>query len=141
MSGKNQFFLTVQFQTTNPATGFIPNPQQNGGGSVPSGVTSGTMTDSTTIYSQIIDVSRMDNIGISVTYTGTATGTIQVQVANSDLIFYPLTFNPVLAQPAGSSGGYFINLTQLGSKFIMLSYTNSSGSGTLTATAQMKDLN
>jgi hypothetical protein len=83
----------------------------------------------------------MDNIGISLTYTGTASGTITVQVANSDLIFYPLTFNPVLTQPTGSSGGYFINLTQLGSKFMLLGYTNSSGTGTLTCTAQLKDIN
>lgn len=83
----------------------------------------------------------MDNIGLEVTWTGTPTGTIQVMVSNSGINFYALTFNPVLTQPAGSAGGYFIDLTQLASKYVMVQYTNSSGSGTLTVYGELKDVN
>lgn len=141
MSGKNQYPVTFNWQSTNPATTLRPLNANTQTGSIPSGVTTGAMASTNTIYSQILDISRMDNIGITIGYTGTPTGTLTVQVANADAVFNALTFNPALTQPSGSAGGYFINITQLGSKYIMLQYVNTSGTGVLTATAQMKDLN
>ena len=132
----------LSFQATNPATGFLPlNAQGTSQGSVPSGNPNGAMASTNTIYSQIIDMSRMDNCGLEVTWTGTPVGTISVMASNSSLNFYALTFNPALAQPAGSAGGYVIDLNQFPFKYFMLQYTNTSGSGILTAYAQMKDLN
>ncbi len=83
----------------------------------------------------------MDNAGLEVTWTGTPTGVFEVQVSNSGISFYSLTFDPVLGQPAGSSGGYAIDLNQLPFKYLLLKYTNASGSGTLTVYGQQKDLN
>lgn len=140
MSGKNQYPVIYNWQSTNPATGFLPL-KANQSGSVPSGVVNGTMSSTNTIYSQIIDISRMDNSGLEVTWTGTPTGTFQVMVSNSGINFYALTFNPSLAQPAGSAGGYAVNLNQVPFKYLMLQYTNVSGSGVLTVYGQMKDLN
>lgn len=99
------------------------------------------MTGTSTIYSQIIDISRMDNIGLEVTWTSTAVGTFSVMVSNSGINFYALTFDPVLTQPAGAAGGYYINLTQLAAKYMMLKYVNSSSTGVLTVYGQQKDLN
>lgn len=158
MSGKNQTPITLgqlsvnfglpanspgfSWQATNPATGFLPlNNNTNQQGSLPSGNISGAMASTNTIYSQIIDISRMDNMGLEVSWTGTPTGTFQVMVSNSGINFYALTFNPALTQPAGSPGGYAVDLNQLPFKYIMLQYTNSTGSGTLTAYGQVKDLN
>lgn len=139
MSGKNQYPAVLNWQSANPATGFLPT--HNPSGSAPSGNASGAMASTNTIYSQIIDVAKMDNAGIEVTWTGTPTGTIQVMVSNSGLNFYALTFNPALAQPAGSAGGYAINLNQLPFKYVMIQYTNVSGSGSLSMYSQFKDLN
>lgn len=139
MSGKNQFPNTYNWQSTNPSTGFLPNPNQ--GGSIPSGVVNGVMASTNTIYSQIIDLSKMDNIGLEVTYTGTPTGTFSVMVSNSGVNFYALTFNPALTQPSGGAGGYAINLNQLPFKYMFLQYVNSSGSGVLTVYGQNKDIN
>jgi len=139
MSGKNQYPVVFNWQSTNPTTGFLPNPNQ--GGSIPSGVVNGAMASTNSIYSQIIDISKMDNQGLEVTWTGTPTGTIQVLVSNSGINFYALTFNPILTQPGGSPGGYVINLNQLPFKYMILEYTNASGTGTLTVYAQNKDLN
>ena len=83
----------------------------------------------------------MDNIGLEVTWAGTPTGTFEVMGSNSGASFYALTFNPALTQPAGSGGGYLIDLTGFPFKYIMLKYVNASGSGTLTVYGQNKDLN
>ena len=119
MSGKNQYPISFNWQSANPATGFLPlNANQTG--SVPSGTLAGAMASTNTIYSQIVDISRMDNSGLEVNWTGTPTGTLSVMVSNSGINFYALTFSPVLAQPAGSAGGYTIDLNQLPYKYLML---------------------
>lgn len=130
------------WQSANPATGFLPlNINSQSQGSPPSGVLNGVMSSTNTIYTQIVDVSRMDNMGLEVTWTGTPVGTFQVMVSNSGINFYALTFDPVLAQPAGSASGYAIDLNQLPFRYVMLQYTNTSGSGILTVFGQVKDLN
>lgn len=139
MSGKNQYPTTFNWQSANPATGFLPTHPP--GGSVPSGTVNGVMTSTNIIYSQIIDVSKMDNQGLEVTWTGTPTGTFEVMVSNSGVNFYALTFTPALTQPAASGGGYAIDLNQLPFKYVMLRYTNASGNGVLTVYGQNKDLN
>ena len=142
MSGKNQYPFVANWQPTSPVTGFLPNnPSQNSGGSAPSGTISGAMASTNTIYSQIFEVSKMDNTGLEVTWTGTPTGTFQVMVSNSAINFYALTFSPALTQPAGSSGGYAIDLNQVPFKYMMFQYANASGTGTLTIYGQNKDLN
>jgi hypothetical protein len=140
MSGKNQFPQVFNWQSTNPEIGFLPL-KQNQTGSVPSGVLNGTMSGTNTIYSQIVDIGRMDNVGLEFTWTGTPTGVFSVTVSNSGINFYSLTFDPVLTQPAGGAGGYAIDLNQLPFKYLMLQYVNSSGAGTMTVYGQNKDLN
>ena len=139
MSKKSQFPLTFNWQSTNPITGFLPPSANQGGGTKPSGTVSGTMSSTNTIYSQIIDISLYDNVGLEVTWTGTPTGTFNVYVSNSGINFYYLTIGQT--QPAGAAGGYFINIQQLAAKYFLLEYTNSSGSGSLTVYGQIKDLN
>lgn len=142
MSGKNQSVVVFNWQSTNPQTGFLPlNNNTVNKGSVPSGIVNGVMTGTSTIYSQIIDVSRMDNIGLEVAWSGTAVGTLSVLVSNSGINWPSLTFDPVLAQPAGVAGEYFVGITQGQFKWVMLQYTNASGVGSLTVYGQVKDLN
>lgn len=142
MGAKNQFPIVFNWQSTSPVTGFLPlNAKTVHTGSIASGVVNGTMSSTNTIYSQIIDISRMDNVGLEVTWTGTPTGTFQVMVSNSGINFYALTFSPVLTQPSGSAGGYAVDLNQVPFKYAMLEYTNISGTGVLTVYGQEKDLN
>lgn len=142
MGHKNQFPSPLNWQSNNPSLTFLPtNNNTVDKGSVPSGVLNGAMAGTNVIYSQIIDMSRMDNIGAEVNFSGTAIGTLEIMVSNSGANFYALTFNPALAQPSGSSGGYAIDLNQLPFKYIMFRYTNASGTGTLTIYLQSKDLN
>jgi hypothetical protein len=139
MSGKNQGLFTLNWQSTNPITGFLPSHPS--GGSTPSGILSGAMASTNTIYSNIVDMATMDNVGIEVVWTGTPTGTFTVNGSNSGANFFALTFDPALTQPAGSGGGYLIDLNQFPFKYLLLEYTNASGSGLLTTYGQKKDLN
>lgn len=141
MGAKNQYQPVINWQSASPITGFIPINPETKNGSVPSGTLAGAMASTNVIYSNIIEKSRMDNINLEITWTGTPTGLIEVLVSDSGINFYPLTFSPILTQPAGSAGGYTINLTQLSAKYIMLRYTNSSGTGTITIYSQFMDLN
>lgn len=142
MSGKNQAPVIFNWQSTDPRTNFLPlNLNTQGRGSIPSGVLDGVMSGTNTIYSQIIDVSRMDNIGIEVAWSGNPAGTLSVLVSCSAINWNALTFNPALAQPAGASASMFIDITQLAAKYILLAYVNASGAGILTAYGQVKDLN
>src|SRR4051812_24681025 len=109
MSGKNQYPNTYNWQSTSPVTGFLPTHIP--GGSTPSGTVGGVMASTNVIYSNIVDIAKMDNVGLEVTWTGTPTGVFEVQGSNSGINFYSLTFNPVLGQPAGSAGGYLIDLS------------------------------
>lgn len=106
-----------------------------------SGTTAGAMASTNTVYSNIQDITNIDNVGLELAWTGTPTGTIQVMVSSSGLAFYPLSFSPALAQPIGSAGGYVISLNQVPWRYFFVQYTNSSGSGSLTAYVTQKDVN
>lgn len=140
MSGKNQYPSTFNWQSTNPQTGFLPVPSPNQG-STPSGLSAGVMTGTNTIYSNIIELSRMDNEGFTVSWTGTPTGMLTVLVSVDGLTWPSLTFSPALAQPSGVDGFYGIEITQFKYKYLMFQYVNASGSGLLTVVAQSRDLN
>lgn len=139
MSGKNQAPAIINWQSTNPIPTLLPLKYQYG--SQPGGVLAGTMSGTNTIYTNILDVSKMDSIGLELTWTGTPVGTIQVMASNSGVNFYALTFNPALSQPAGSPSGYVIDLQLYPFKYLMVQYTNTSGSGSITTYCQVKDLN
>lgn len=83
----------------------------------------------------------MDNLGLQVSFVGTMTGTLSVEGSVDKVNFDALTFNPVLGQPAGSATRYLIDINQFPWPWLRVSYTNSSGSGTLTVGIFSKDLN
>lgn len=101
-----------------------------------------TAVSGTTVYtSPTFNAAILDNIGIQIAFAGTMTGTLVVQCSIDNVNFIPLTFTPALAQPSGSNLSYLINLNQLPFPYLQVSYTNASGSGTLTAYLSAKDLN
>lgn len=140
MSGKNQFPFTFNWQAANPQTGFLPN--NNPSGSIPSGTLTGAMASTNTIYSNIIDVSRFDNLGLDLSWTGTPTGTLSVIGSVGGASWFTITgFDPPITQPAGSADKTGVSMNQYPWKYIMLKYVNASGTGVLSALMQGKDLN
>lgn len=133
--GKSQFPATLSWQTTSPTIGFLPAPGPNqsvaGNSPSPQPPLAGALASTSTIYTNILGIAQVDNSGLEVTWSGTPTGTLQVMVSNSGVAFYPLTFNPALAQPAGSAGGYVIALEGVPFRYVFLQYTNSSGTGSI----------
>lgn len=133
MGNKNQNTFHFNWQSATPIP-FVPNTSLTG-------VTAGVMATTATIYSNIVDVTIKDNLGLEVTWTGTPTGTISILGSASGAAFYALTFSPVLTQPSGSADGYLIDLNQFPWKYILVKYVNASGSGTLSVYLTTKDLN
>ncbi len=132
MSGKTHFRTQLNWVTSSPVPYNYTTPL--------SGVVLGPMAGTNTIYTDILDVTLYDDIGLELTWSGTPTGTIQIMGSSSGQDFYALTFNPILGQPAGSAGGYLIDLTQFPWSYLMVQYTNSSGTGSLSTWLTAKDI-
>jgi len=102
-------------------------------------ITNGNMALAS-ITSTIIPITYQDNVGIEITWTGSPTGVIEVDASVGGTTYYALTFDPVLAQPAGSASGYLINLNQFPFAYFKVVYTRTSGSGTLNAYAMTRGI-
>ena len=140
MGHKNQFPFTFGWQSTNPQIGFLPlNNNTQGQGSNSSGVINGVMTSTNTIYTNILDISRMDNTGLEIAWTGTPTGVISYWGSNSGINFFQVSLTT--SQPAGSASCFGVNLNQWSYKYIQIQYVNTSGSGVISIYGQAKDLN
>lgn len=94
-----------------------------------------------TVSSATIDATFQDNIGLEIAWTSAnAVGVITVEASNSGDNFYPLTFDPALTQPASDNGGYLVNLNQLPYAYYRVTYTRTSGTGTLSVWATSKEI-
>jgi len=104
-------------------------------------INSGVMTGVNTLSSNPTKVENIDNIGLQVDWTGTPTGVFSVLCSIDGVNYHALTFNPVLAQPAGAAGGYIISVNQQPFEWLQVQYTNTSGVGVLNVWILGKDLN
>lgn len=111
-----------------------------------------TMTGTNTLTSAQTNIKYKDSVGIQLQWTGTPSGTFQVQGS--------LDYNPGLPQSggtanagtwtnitlsptpgaSGSAGQILINMNQLGFPWIQVTYTNISGTGVLTGYIMTKSL-
>jgi hypothetical protein len=145
MGHKNQAPIVLNFQSADPRTGFLPlNNKTANIGSIPSGVASGTMTGAAVLYSQILDVSRMDSLGLELDWTGTPTGTLALLASVSGASWADVTAlftTPAITNPAGGASTTLGGYKQYEYKYFLMKYTNASGAGSLTGYLQVKDLN
>lgn len=96
-------------------------------------VRSGDM--SSNITSNSVNIQFQDFVSIEVIITGTATGSLAVQGShdNTNWVSYPLSADNTIT--AGSPSSFLIENHQvLPSPYIRLTYTATSGSGTMNAT-------
>lgn len=113
------------------------------------------MTGTTTLTSKVTDIQWLDNIGLQFVWTGTPVGTFSVQVS-ADYApggevgsgpanpgnWIPLTlsywngtmFVTGTSIPTSVGSPIYLDLDFLSAPWIRAVYTNTSGSGTLTAT-------
>lgn len=83
----------------------------------------------------------MDNIGVLASWTGTPTGAITYYSSNDGQVFSALSFGSAPGNPSGTDAFYNLNINQYPYKYLYIKYVNASGSGVLTITAQLRDLN
>jgi hypothetical protein len=107
---------------------------------LPNIVTPTTVTGTNTYNSAITDINQQHNVGLDVRFVGTMAGTLTVNCSNDGVVFTALTFNPAITQPSGSSLNFLVNLNNLPFRYVQVSYTNSTGSGTLISYLTSKDL-
>lgn len=77
------------------------------------------------------DVSHLDNMGIGMVWTGTPTGTFSIEAKVGESPWQDIGLTGITT--TGVAGEHVINLNQLPFNKIRISYTATSGSGTLTA--------
>ena len=111
-------------------------------------ITNAAMTGN--ITSPATAIHFMDNIGVQLNFTGTPTGTFQVQVSIDYMqdqegnIQNPGNWIPILLpQPAVASGGpgfIYIDLNELSSPWVRVVYVFTSGTGTLNSFITGKEI-
>lgn len=93
-------------------------------------ITAGDMSGDLT--SSVTDIRYTDDVGIQLTWTGTPTGTFDVEVSTDRINWVPLTL-PSSPVASGSAGSIYLDLFALSAPYIRTTYTAGGGSGTLTA--------
>jgi hypothetical protein len=118
-------------------------------------INSGTMTGTSTLTSDVTDIRFLDDIGVQMIWTGSPVGNFQIQVS-ADYApgkevgsgpanpgnWTPLTltywngvaFVTSTSVPTTYGPPYYFDLVLLSAPWIRVVYTNTSGSGVLTAT-------
>jgi hypothetical protein len=93
----------------------------------------------TPITSPTTTIQFTDNVGVQLNFTGTPTGTFSVNVSLDNINFIPLTL-PQVPVASGTAGQIYIDLTQLSSPYIQITYSPISGTGTLDAFIGAKEI-
>lgn len=97
----------------------------------------GAMTGTTTITGQIYDVGTLEGFAFQPVWTGTPTGVFTILVSLDGVNFANLGAT-IPTSPAGSAGNTYIPIYAACAKYLQLSYTNATGSGTLSCTVYGK---
>jgi len=104
--------------------------------------TTGSMSGTSTIHSQVFDMRKNEGCSFQPIWTGTPTGTITIEVS-LDYVPNLQSSTPINAgtwtnigasiptQPAGSSGSTFIPIYAACTAWIRLTYVNASGTGAM----------
>lgn len=90
--------------------------------------------------SSAAQVSFLDNIGFQFIWTGAPTGIITIKASLDGTTFTPLVLAPAITQPAGSAGNDIANINQFPFKWIQVTYTRTSGAGSLTVWMSAKEV-
>lgn len=98
---------------------------------------SGAMASTNTITSAPMDLLTITGAAFYISWTGTPTGTLSVQ-GSLDGTNYADIGASISSQPAGGTGSNLLNLVDLMFRYVRVSYTNASGSGTLSVSGSAK---
>lgn len=94
-------------------------------------ITSGDMSANVT-QSTPTNIQYLDNVSIQLNFTGTPTGTFQVQVSLDKANWIALSLSPTPGA-TGAAGNILLDLNGLSMPWIRVAYLSTSGTGTLDA--------
>lgn len=84
-------------------------------------------------------ITSQDNVAYQVTYSGSPTGSFNVEATLDGTTWSTLVFSPAMTA-ANSASPFLININQVPYAQLRLKYTPSSGTGTMTAIVMAKRL-
>jgi hypothetical protein len=93
-----------------------------------------------TYRSDTIDMLCMQTAAFEIQWTGDPTGTLSVDGSNEGTVWYPTGTDVNGPMGNGATDNTLVDLQRVSFRYLSLSYTNSSGSGTLTVKAIAKGL-
>lgn len=108
----------------------------------------GAMSGTATITSAASSIQTLDDVGVQLSWTGSPVGNFQIQISadydpvtKTAGVWTPMLFNywngatfiPSVNLPTSEDSPYYIDMAWLSAPWIRVSYTNTSGSGVLTA--------
>lgn len=93
--------------------------------------------------SSSVDVSKVDLVSVQIVWSGggSPNGSFEVQVSNDDLAGVTWTTYPSSAIAITTDGDLIYNVANLGSKWVRIAYTRTSGTGSATAMLVTKEEN
>ncbi len=97
----------------------------------------GAMASTNTITSSALDLRTITGAALQIAWTGTPTGTMIIQGSVNGTTYYDIGAS-VPTQPAGSASGVLLNFVDLMFRYLRVSYTNASGTGTLVVLGMAK---
>jgi len=95
----------------------------------------GDMSQATLVSASSV-VKYMDNVSYQAVYTGSASGTFDVEVSHDGVNWSPLG----LAVSVAAGSPQFIDVNQTGAAHIRFTYTKAAGTGSLTVTVTAKEI-
>lgn len=84
-------------------------------------------------------IQQLDRVGISITTTGTPTGTVSIQGSVDKIKWFDMTFDTAIAPLAGSPNDYFFDIEATALSWIRIDYARTSGTGTMSAYITAKE--
>lgn len=96
-------------------------------------ITNGSMTGTSTITSTEINTKNLQQLGITLNWSGTPNGTFVIQAPVDGTNYQNITTSPATISASGSAGSHAISIQNWPYPSIRVQYTNSSSTGTLNA--------
>lgn len=102
-------------------------------------VLSGGDMSQASLTSPVVSLLTTDDVGLQLIWTGTPTGTFDVQVSCDNANWTSVTLSPAPAA-AGSASNAYVDLSLLSAPYMRVVYTKTSGTGSLTIYLAAKEL-
>jgi hypothetical protein len=89
------------------------------------------VSGTTTYHSSSLGLDTIRNAALQISWTGAMVGTLVVEGSVDGVSFFDIGAS-IPTQPAGTPSGDLLNIVDVGFRYLRVSYTNASSTGSLT---------